>query len=434
MQFILDIFSSPSTLSFQDIVYISWYFIMFEIFPFLIELAIMLTWKIKAQLTKTRWKEARKELFIKRPFVSILIPGRNEGENFYKLLTSLSEQTYQNFEIIIVNDGSTDQSELIGRDLERAGLIDLFISNGCRGGKASAANLALRFARGEYIVHLDADCSFDKDAIENSILPFFYNSKIGAVGGNILIRNYRENILTALQSMEYIHAFSIGRIVASELNIYMIVSGAFGTFRKDILQRFGGWDIGPGLDGDLTVKIRKLGYRIHFEPSAICETHVPSTVKGLTRQRLRWDKSLIRFRLRKHRDIFLPNSAFNIFNFLALFSDLLLGFAINFKWLIFVGGIILIFPHSYPAIFIFQFILYLLLHFIKYLTFYAFRKRKNESLILNILLLPLMIFYQNWFLRTIRITAHLKELFFRSSYKDSWNPAKTSLQARKLKI
>lgn len=434
MQFIHRTVEVISSLSAKDLAHIIWYFFLFEMCPFLMELLLITSWKVKTLLTKRRWKEARRELFTKRPFVSILIPGRNEGENFYKLLASLREQTYQNFEIIIVNDGSTDHSKLIGRDLERAGLIDLFISNDNRGGKASAANLALRFAKGEYIVHLDADCSFDKDAIENSILPFIYDPRIGGVGGNILIRNYQKNLLTALQSMEYIHAFSIGRIVASELNVYMIISGAFGAFRKDILQRFGGWDIGPGLDGDLTIKIRKLGYRIHFEPFAICETQVPSTVKGLIRQRLRWDKSLVRFRLRKHKDIFFPNKAFNLFNFFASSNDVVFGFAINFKWLIYLMDILLCFPNSYVYIFIFQYMLYVLLHYMKYLTFYAFRDRKNESLLQNLLLMPVVIFYQSYFLRIIRITAHLKELFFRSSYKDSWNPSKTSRHARILKI
>lgn len=434
MQFIHELVGVIHTLSGNDLAHIIWYFFLFEMIPFLLELLLIINWKFKTRYTKQKWKKARKELFTKRPFVSILIPGRNEGENFYKLIASLRKQTYQNFEIIVVNDGSTDYSELIGRDLERAGMIDLFISNGNRGGKASAANLALRFAKGEYIVHLDADCSFDTDAIENSILPFIYSPKIGAVGGNILIRNYKENLLTTLQSIEYIHAFSIGRIVSSELNVYMIVSGAFGAFRKDILQRFGGWDIGPGLDGDITIKIRKLGYQIHFESSAICETQVPSTVRGLIRQRLRWDKSLVRFRLRKHRDIFYPNKSFNLFNFFASLSDVVFGFALNFKWLIYIVDIMICFPHAYLYIFIFQYVLYVLLHYVKYLAFYAFRKRKNESLLLNLAIMPLVIIYQSYFLRIIRMTAHLKELFFKSSYKDNWNPPKTSRQARILKI
>jgi biofilm PGA synthesis N-glycosyltransferase PgaC len=71
------------------------------------------------------------------------------------------------------------------------------------------------------------------------------------------------------------------------------VSGAFGAFTKDALDRVGGWDIGPGLDGDITVKLRKLGYKIVFEPDAVCQTNVPNTFKKLVKQRLRWDKSIV---------------------------------------------------------------------------------------------------------------------------------------------
>jgi cellulose synthase/poly-beta-1,6-N-acetylglucosamine synthase-like glycosyltransferase len=414
--------------------HIVWYFFLFEMLPFAGEFLLIILWKCKLLLTKRKWKDARKRLFTQRPFVSVIIPGRNEGENFYKLVASLREQTYRNFEIIVVNDGSDDYSAYIGRDLERAGLIDLFISNDTRGGKASAANLALRFAKGEYIVHLDADCSFDRDAIENSVLPFLYDPKIGAVGGNILVRNYRDSVLTILQGIEYIHAFSISRIISSELNIYMIVSGAFGAFRKDVLQCFKGWDVGPGLDGDITIKIRKLGYRIHFEPAAVCETQVPSKVRGLIRQRLRWDKSLIRFRLRKHRDILFPNKAFRFTNFFAVSNDIVFGFIMNFKWMFYVLDMIISFPGNYLYIFMLQFILYTGLHYIKYLCFYLFRSRKNESFVLNMLFMPIVLFYLGYFLRIIRMVAHLKELFFKSSYKDNWNPAKTSRQAKLLKI
>ena len=78
------------------------------------------------------------------PLISIIAPGKNEGENIYKLVKSLNEQTYQKVEIIIVDDGSDDETPIIGRSLEKHGLIDKFVRNHMRGGKASAANLALR--------------------------------------------------------------------------------------------------------------------------------------------------------------------------------------------------------------------------------------------------------------------------------------------------
>ena len=100
-------------------------------------------------------------------------------------------------------------------------------------------------------------------------------------------------------------------MVVSKLGLYKIVSGAFGAFPKQLLMRLGGWDIGPGLDGDITVKIRKLRYKVLFEENALCLTHVPVTWKALTKQRRRWSRSLVRFRIRKHKDVWFPDRNFS---------------------------------------------------------------------------------------------------------------------------
>jgi len=129
-------------------------------------------------------------------------------------------------------------------------------------------------------------------------------------------------------------------MVTSYLGIYKIISGAFGAFRKDIIDRIGGWDIGPGLDGDITVKIRKLGYKIEFEHTAVGLTNVPERWKILSKQRLRWNKSLIRFRLRKHRDVFLPNANFNFSNFFALFENIFFNLVLDVVWFFYIINII----------------------------------------------------------------------------------------------
>src|SRR5690625_7974875 len=89
-----------------------------------------------------------------------------------RLIRSLEEQTYQNFQLIIVDDGSDDDSVIIGQKMKEEGKIDLFLRNDQRGGKASAANLALRYATGKYVGHLDADSSLHRDAIESVTIPF----------------------------------------------------------------------------------------------------------------------------------------------------------------------------------------------------------------------------------------------------------------------
>ncbi|MBL4604713.1 MAG: glycosyltransferase, partial [Flavobacteriaceae bacterium] len=303
----------------QKFIRVFWYFVIFEFTRYvIIDYIIAFIFWLTGKTRKEKMEVAKQKLFSENPFISVIIPGKNEGRHLYKLTKSLAEQTFRNFELIIVDDGSDDNTAIIGKNLEAQGLIDMFIRNEMRGGKASAANLALRYSKGKYIVHLDADCSFDRDAIEKILIPFYLDEKIGAVGGNVKARNYKENLCAKLQAIEYLKTISVGRIVTSYLGIYKIISGAFGAFRKDVIDCVGGWDIGPGLDGDITVKIRKSGYKIHFQPEAVCLTNVPSNFKALTKQRLRWDKSIIRFRVRKHRDIYMPNANFNWSNFFSL--------------------------------------------------------------------------------------------------------------------
>jgi cellulose synthase/poly-beta-1,6-N-acetylglucosamine synthase-like glycosyltransferase len=202
-----------------------WYFIIFELTRYILldYFVYAYRWFTKSERNE-KWVTAKRKLFLENPFISIVVPGKNEGKNIYKLVKSLAEQTYQNFELIIVDDGSTDDTPIIGKNLLDMGLIDKFMRNDVRGGKASAANLAVRFSTGKYIVHLDADCSFDHDAIENIIIPFYIDSKIGAVGGNVKVRNYMSNLVSKLQAIEYLKTISVGRITTSELGIYKIIT------------------------------------------------------------------------------------------------------------------------------------------------------------------------------------------------------------------
>lgn len=168
----------------QKFVRVFWFFFLFEFTRYvLIDYLVLIFYYFKRKVNKSDWDDARTALHLEQPLVSVIVPGKNEGKHLFKLVKSLAEQTYQHLELIVVDDGSDDQTALIGRDLERNGLINLFLSNKVRGGKASGANAALSYAKGKYIVHLDADCSFDRTAVEEVLLPFYYDPKIGAVGG-----------------------------------------------------------------------------------------------------------------------------------------------------------------------------------------------------------------------------------------------------------
>lgn len=408
-----------------------WYFIIFEFTRYIIlDYFIAGLFYLRRKDRKRAWEIARQKLFTENPLISIIIPGKNEGKHIFKLVKSLAEQTYQNFELIVVDDGSDDQTPVIGKNLEKRGLIDMFIRNEMRGGKASAANTALAFTKGKYIVHLDADCSFDRDAIENVVVPFYLDEKIGAVGGNVKVRNYQESLCARLQAVEYLKTVSVGRIITSYLGIYKIVSGAFGAFRPEILKAIGGWDIGPGLDGDITVKIRKSGYKIHFEPAAVCLTNAPAKFKALTKQRLRWDKSIIRFRVRKHKDVYFPHANFNWLNFISLFENVFYNVVLDITWIIYMIDVVLNYWSLMGFIIPMNFVLYITVTYVQMLSAYIFSERRQEEKKLwNVL--PLMTIYTGLYLRTVRTIAYFKEFFLKQSYDDPWNPQKSSRMAKR---
>ncbi len=435
IEFIDEFLNYITSVGVTKLIRIFWFFVYFEFARFfLFELSIIIIWKLKEPKRKIRYQKARERLFIEQPLISVIVPGKNEGKHIFKLANSLKEQTYRNFEFIVIDDGSDDDTKIICNSLQKNGYIDLFLSNDVRGGKASAANLGYRFSKGKIIIHFDADCSYDIDAIEKIVIPFYLDEHVGAVGGNILVRNYKESLCATLQAIEYSDTISVGRITSSYLGIYRLVSGAFGAFSREALDRVGGWDIGPGLDGDITVKLRKLGYNIVFEPEAICQTSVPNTFKKLVKQRLRWDKSIIRFRVRKHRDVFYPNQTFRFSNFISSAENIIYNIVLNVKWWFYLVDMIFNYSSLLGFILPFNILLYTVNNFLKFLVFSLFRTRKNAPIIYFVPYLPCMVFYFGFYLRVVRTIAYIQEFFFKKSYDDAWNPAKSSKHAKKLRI
>lgn len=415
---------------FEKVFYIFWYFFLLEAPRFLVmDMVVLFAFYRSRRKNSEIYEEAKQKLYFENPLISLIAPGKNEGAHIYKLVDSISKQNYPNIEIIIIDDGSDDDTPVICRSLLNSGLIDVFLRNDVRGGKASAANLALRYAKGKYIVHLDADTSFDEDAIERIIIPFYIDKTVGAVGGNIKVRNQDEAIVTSLQAVEYLQTISVGRIVTAYLGIYKIVSGAFGAFRKDVIERIGGWDVGPGLDGDITVKIRKMGYTVAFEPTAIGFTNVPTTFRRLSNQRLRWSKSLIRFRLRKHADIFKAQSHFTFSNFFAMFENVFFNLILDGIWFFYMVTIIINNIDHLGFIIPLKIMIYGTSSFIQFLIVLSLsRQWRSETKLL--IYIPLMMIYNGYYMRVIRTMAYIKEIFFYSSYNDPWNPAKSSSKAK----
>jgi len=415
-----------------------WPFILFDFLRYvLLDVLLFFVHIPKRFLSRGRRQRALTKLYHERPLVTVIVPGKNEGKHIPGLMASLKHQNYKNLELIVVDDGSDDETEIICRRLEAEGKIDKFIRNTIRGGKASAANTALHYAEGRYIVHIDADSYLDENAIEALLLPFYQYSDIGAVGGDVRVANSADSLTTRLQAIEYIKSISIGRTISSLLGLLRIISGAHGAFRKDILQRLGGWDVGPGLDGDLTLKIRKLGFRVIHEPQAICFTHVPITFYQLAKQRFRWSRSMVRFRMRKHVDILLPSKNFSVRNFLTSFDNLFFNLVLDLKWWVYI--IQLIWTSSAKAnidyIMFINYMLYLWVNVIEFIIAYlVYRITLTKKDLSLLFFLPLMPLYSGIFIRLVRTYAYLMELVTRSSYSDPWNPWKVSKISKREKL
>jgi len=240
------------------------------------------------------------------PPVSILLAGHNEQDAIEKCVRSLREQTFNQFEIVCVDDGSSDTTFAIMRRLQNEGLVQSIARLQLRGGKASGLNLAARMAHGEIYIVTDCDCSFEPDAIEEMLRPLAENASIAAVSGNILVRNWRRSVTTAIQGIEYLVSISLGKTFSGVLDQVVCASGAFGAFRRDAWDKVGGMDVGGGEDLDFTIRLRLRGYKVVFATRSICYTDVPETAYALLRQRSRWERDSYWIRFRKYRRLFNP--------------------------------------------------------------------------------------------------------------------------------
>jgi cellulose synthase/poly-beta-1,6-N-acetylglucosamine synthase-like glycosyltransferase len=212
----------------------------------------------------------------------------------------LLNSDYDNFEIIVVDDGSADRtSDVVREHFGDQPLVRLFTAP--NEGKAAALNLGLRHTKGEVIVALDADTQFPAETIR-ALARRFADPEIGAVAGNAKVGN-RVNIVTRWQALEYITSQNMDRRAFASLNCITVVPGAVGAWRKELIERCGGFSSDTlAEDQDLTLQIRKLGYKIGYEERAIGWTEAPQTLRMLARQRFRWAYGTLQC-VWKHRDV-----------------------------------------------------------------------------------------------------------------------------------
>jgi cellulose synthase/poly-beta-1,6-N-acetylglucosamine synthase-like glycosyltransferase/spore germination protein YaaH/peptidoglycan/xylan/chitin deacetylase (PgdA/CDA1 family) len=231
--------------------------------------------------------------------VSVIVPAFNEEVNAVATVRSLLKSTVSNLEVVFVDDGSRDQTaSVVGKAFINESRVRVFTKP--NGGKASALNFGIAHATGEIVVCIDADTQLREDAIENLLSKFDAEGAVAAVAGNAKVGNER-NILTRWQAIEYITSQNFDRRAFDLLNAIAVVPGAIGAFRKKAILEVGGFTNDTlAEDCDLTIRLLKAGYVIHYSPDAVAVTEAPETVRGFLKQRFRWSFGIMQT-LWKHR-------------------------------------------------------------------------------------------------------------------------------------
>jgi cellulose synthase/poly-beta-1,6-N-acetylglucosamine synthase-like glycosyltransferase len=269
------------------------------------------------------------------PTISILAPAFNEEATIEGSLRALLALQYPNLELIVISDGSRDKTVQVL--IERFDLVPvktiyeqrvktkpvrtlyrsstypaLVVVDKENGGKADALNVGLSFAKGELVCAMDADTLIEADGLQRMVRPFLYATDVVATGGTIRVVNGSEvkfgrvirtrvptNALAGIQVVEYLRAFLFGRLGWNRLGGNIIISGAFGLFRRESVLSAGGYlHDTVGEDMELVLRLKRLSYerggpgRIAFVPDPVAWTEVPESLKVLGRQRDRWHRGL----------------------------------------------------------------------------------------------------------------------------------------------
>ena len=234
-----------------------------------------------------------------QPEVSILIPAYNEEAVILNTVHAALASNYPKLEILVVDDGSADRTaELVRANFGRDRRVRLLLQT--NHGKPSALNHALSEAIGEIVVSIDADTIVDPEAVPR-LVRHFADPSVGAVAGNVKVIN-RNRWITRWQALEYITSQNLEKRAFDLLNCIPVVPGAVGAWRADLLRSndgFSGDTVAE--DTDLTLTIRRNGWKILYDEEAIGRTEVPDTIDALIRQRFRWTFGTLQA-IWKHRD------------------------------------------------------------------------------------------------------------------------------------
>jgi biofilm PGA synthesis N-glycosyltransferase PgaC len=237
------------------------------------------------------------------PLFSVIVPGHNEEQVIEKTVLNLKDLNYPNYEVIVVNDGSTDGTAEI---LDRLGqenpewLRIVHLTSNC--GKSKALNAGILISRSEFFLAIDADCLVDKDVLTWMALHLMKFPRVGAVTGNPRILN-RTSLLAKIQVGEFSSIIGLIKRTQRILGKVLTVSGVIAAYRRSAIIECGLFDSDTVTeDIDITWKLQRKFWDVRYEPRALCWILVPETLRGLWSQRVRWAQGGVEV-LIKHWDI-----------------------------------------------------------------------------------------------------------------------------------
>ncbi|WP_337872470.1 glycosyltransferase [Ignavibacterium sp.] len=291
--------------------------------------------------------------------ISVIVPAYNEGNNIVENVKSLLQLIYPQFQLVVVNDGSKDdtlqklienyslkkivypdlykiKSEHINAVYKSKEISNLIVVDKVNGGKADAINAGINVAKYPLITVIDADSILERDCLLKIAQPFIENDNVIAVGGTIRIANgcdvkkghlinvgLSKSWLARFQVVEYLRAFLFGRTGFDAINGILIISGAFSCFKRDAVVEIGGYRSGSiGEDMEIVMRLHKHfrlknpDTKITFIPDPICWTEAPESFKVLMRQRTRWQKGTIECLL-LHKELIF-NHNYGLMGFIAV--------------------------------------------------------------------------------------------------------------------
>ncbi len=302
------------------------------------------------------------------PPISVLVPAHNEEKIIVETIRSLLQLTYSNYEIIIINDGSRDKTvEVLIKEFSLVLFPESFpqelptekvravyrskiypqlkLVDKEKGGKADALNAGINLSHYPLVCTIDADSILQRNSLHLVAIPFLEDSLTIASGGIVRIVNGCEikegyliktglpwKFLVNFQVIEYLRAFLFGRLGWSPMNALMVISGAFGLFKKRAVIEAGGYLVGTvGEDMEIVVRLHRLfkysgkPYRISYVPDPICWTEAPETLSVLRKQRLSWQRGISESLTKNMKLLFYPKGG--------AVSWLAFPYMIFFEWL-----------------------------------------------------------------------------------------------------